>query len=81
VSASDISGGVGDGGQASGDSTAEPVRCESLVAEDRTHGVGRKLGGGAVCEEFEDEPDLREGGEDTSDMEFELRFMLSVTSN
>jgi len=78
VGASNISGSVGDGGQASGDGTTEPVGGEGLVAEDRTHSIGRELSGGAVGEELEDESDFRERGEDTSDMELELRVVLLI---
>jgi hypothetical protein len=72
VGASNISGGVGNGGQASGDGTTEPVGSEGLVAEDRAHSIGRELGGGPVGEELEDESDFRERGEDTSDVELEF---------
>jgi hypothetical protein len=75
VGTSDIGGGAGNFGEASRLGTAEPVWGKSLVAEDRTHGIGRELGGSPVGEELEDEPDLRESGEDTSDMELKLEIM------
>jgi hypothetical protein len=78
VGASNISGGVGDGGQASGDGTTEPVGGEGLVAEDRAHSIGRELSGGPVGEELEDESDFRECGEDTSGVELELRVVLLI---
>jgi len=78
VGTSNISGGVGNSGQASGDGATEPVRSEGLVAEDRAHSIGRELSGGSICEELEDESDFRERGEDTSDVELELRVVLLI---
>jgi len=78
VGTSNISGGVGDGGKASGDGTTEPVGSEGLVAEDRAHSIGRQLRGGAIGEELENESDFRESGEDTSHVELELRVLLLI---
>jgi hypothetical protein len=78
VGASNISGGVGNGGQASGDGTTEPVGSEGLIAEDRAHSIGRELGGGPVGEELEDKSDFRERGEDTSDVELEFLVVLLI---
>jgi len=78
VGTSDIGGGAGNFWEASRLGTAEPVGGKSLVAEDRTHGIGRELGGSPVGEELEDETDLRESGEDTSDVELELLIIFLV---
>jgi hypothetical protein len=78
VGASNISGGIGDSGQASRDGTTEPVGSKGLVAEDRAHSIGRELSGGPIGEELEDESDFRESGEDTSDVELELRVVLLI---
>ena len=72
VSTPDIRGSVGNDRETGRAGTAEPVRSKSLVAEDRAEGVARQLGGRAVGKELENERNLREGGENTSDVELEL---------
>jgi len=78
VGASDVGRGVGNDGKAGRGGTTEPVGSESLVTEDRAETVGRKLGGGAVGKELEDESDFGERGEDAGDVELELLVFLLI---
>jgi len=59
-----------------GRSTAEPVRSERLVAENRTHGVRAELGGCAIGKEFKNECNFRKCREYTSNVEFKLLIFL-----
>ena len=70
---SDISGGVGNDWQTSGHGTTEPIRCESLVTEDRAETIGRKLSSGAISKELENKRYFGESSEDTSDVELKLK--------
>ena len=76
--ATDISGGLGHNGQTGGCSATEPVGSEGLVAENRSHSIGGKLGGRSVGEELEDESDFGKDGEDTGDVELELLVFLLI---
>lgn len=78
VGTANISRDIGHDGETSGRSATEPVGSKCLVAEDGSHSIGRKLGGGSVGEELEDESDLRESGEDTSHVELEFLVLLLI---
>jgi hypothetical protein len=78
VCTADIGRDIGQDGKTSGGSTTEPVGSERLVTEDRAETVRAQLGGCPISEELENESDFGEGGEDTSDMEFEILVFLLI---